>query len=277
VAEAAAGVLEVADAIMARGVRVVSVNRGHDPRDFHLVPFGGAGPMHALNVGSMVDVGGVVVPVNPGTFSAVGLAASDVKYDFIQLVDLDAAEVDVDELETSYAGLIAAAATRLEVVGSASQHYTRIARFRYAWQDNDVEVVVGEKPVDPETLRTAIAGFHRKHQFEFGHSDESERVELVSIGIEAVGVLERAEQVVPDVPVAHDATPASHRPVYFTGPGWTDAPVYERAQLAPGARFSGPSVVEEREATTVVIPGVTGVVDRDGNLVLSYPPKGDPR
>jgi N-methylhydantoinase A len=277
VAEAAAGVLEVADAIMARGVRVVSVNRGHDPRDFHLVPFGGAGPMHALNVGSMVDVGGVVVPVNPGTFSAVGLAASDVKYDFIQLVDLDAADVDVDNLENSYGGLIAAAATRLEVVGSASQHYTRMARFRYAWQDNDVEVVVGEKPVDPETFRTAIAGFHRKHQFEFGHSDESERVELVSIGVEAVGVLERAEQVVPDAPVGHDATPASRRPVYFTGPGWTDAPVYERAELAPGARFSGPAVVEEREATTVVIPGVTGVVDRDGNLVLSYPPKGDPR
>jgi N-methylhydantoinase A len=272
-AEAAAGILEVADAIMARGVRVVSVNRGHDPRDFYLVPFGGAGPMHALNVGSMVDVGGVVVPRNPGTFSAVGLAASDVKYDFFTLVDVDVAEMRPETVESLYGELITAAAQRLQAAATSAQTYTRVARFRYAWQDNDVEVVVGDQPVDEESLAAAVARFHEKHRFEFGHSDESERVELVSIGVEAVGVLARPPQQQAEEPVAHQVTPAARRPVYFAG--WVDTPVYERAELRPGATFTGPAIVEEREATTVVTPGVDARVDRDGNLVLTYSEKGD--
>ncbi|MCW2902825.1 MAG: hypothetical protein JWO67_5090 [Streptosporangiaceae bacterium] len=275
--DAAAGILEVADAIMARGVRVVSVNRGHDPRDFHLVPFGGAGPMHALNVGSMVDVGGVVVPRNPGTFSAVGLAGSDVKYDFSTLVDVDVADIEADEVETLYSDLIVAAAGRLEAAATSSQRFIRMARFRYAWQDNDVEVIVGEEPVDADGLAAAVGSFHARHHFEFGHSDENERVELVSVGVEAVGVLERAVVAAAAQPTERKAVPASRRPVYFAETRWVDTPVYERAELTPGDTFLGPAIVEEREATTVVTPGVAGRVDRDGNLLLTYPEKGTKR
>jgi len=269
-AEAAAGILEVADAVMARGARVVSVNRGHDPRDFHLLPFGGAGPMHALSVGAIVDVAGVIVPLNPGTFSAVGLSGSDVKYDFFTLVDVGVEDTSAREIEAICSGLIASAEARLASAGVEATKHLRVARFRYAWQDNDVEVVVGDAPIDDAALAAAVARFHEQHLFEFGHSDPSEKVELYSIGIEAVGVLERPASKTPAGPANAEATPDSSRPVYFRETGWHDTPVYEREHLAPGASFQGPAIVEEREATTVVTPDVTAIVDAAGNLVLTY-------
>ncbi|MCS5722722.1 hydantoinase/oxoprolinase family protein [Herbiconiux sp. CPCC 203407] len=269
-AEAAAGILEVADAVMARGARVVSVNRGHDPRDFHLLPFGGAGPMHALSVGAIVDVAGVIVPLNPGTFSAVGLSGSDVKYDFFTLVDVGMESTSAAEVEAICAGLIVQAEERLASAGVQSTTHLRVARFRYAWQDNDVEVVIGDAPIDDAALEDAVARFHERHLFEFGHSDASEKVELYSIGIEAVGTLQRPETGTAGAAPAASASPDSSRPVYFRETGWNDTPVYERENLAPGAVFQGPAIVEEREATTVVTPNVSGVVDPGGNLVLTY-------
>jgi N-methylhydantoinase A len=269
-AEAAAGILEVADAVMARGARVVSVNRGHDPRDFHLLPFGGAGPMHALSVGAIVDVAGVIVPLNPGTFSAVGLSGSDVKYDFFTVVDVGMESTSAAEVEAICAGLIVEAEERLASAGVQSTTHLRVARFRYAWQDNDVEVVIGDAPIDDAALEDAVARFHERHLFEFGHSDASEKVELYSIGIEAVGTLQRPETGTAGAAPAASATPDSSRPVYFRETGWNDTPVYERENLAPGAVFQGPAIVEEREATTVVTPNVSGVVDPGGNLVLTY-------
>jgi N-methylhydantoinase A len=269
-AEAAAGILEVADAVMARGARVVSVNRGHDPRDFHLLPFGGAGPMHALSVGAIVDVAGVIVPLNPGTFSAVGLSGSDVKYDFFTLVDVGMESTSAAEVEAICAGLIVEAEERLASAGVQSTTHLRVARFRYAWQDNDVEVVIGDAPIDDAALEDAVARFHERHLFEFGHSDASEKVELYSIGIEAIGTLQRPETEAAGAAPAASASPDSSRPVYFRETGWNDTPVYERENLAPGAVFQGPAIVEEREATTVVTPNVSGVVDPGGNLVLTY-------
>ncbi len=271
--DAAIGILEVADAIMARGVRVVSVNKGHDPRDFYLLPFGGAGPMHALSVGAIVDVGGVLVPRNPGTFSAVGLAASDVKYDFSEVVDVDVDSTSASEIEAKYTALIEVARERLAGVGAARHQFLRLARFRYAWQDNDVEVLVGEDAVDQTALLAAIARFHEQHLFEFGHSDEHEGVELVSIVVEAYGMLERPGTVVVDTTEVFVVTASSSRPVFFKGPGWVETPIFERDSLRPGATFSGPAIIEEREATTVVIPGVRALVDPASNLILTYETK----
>ena len=270
VAEAAAGILEVADAVMARGARVVSVNRGHDPRDFMLLAFGGAGPMHALNVGSIVDVGGVIVPANPGTFSAVGLAGSDVKYDFFTLIDDDVEALSTEGLESKVSELIEVASTRLESAGATGSTFKRVVRLRYAWQDNDVEVVVGEQPIDDEVLQRAIENFHDQHLFEFGHSDPTERVELVSIGIEAVGQLLRMPTPAREPAAAYSARPDSSRSVYFSELGWNETAVFERSNLRPGAQFNGPAIVEEREATTVVVPDALARIDEESNIILTY-------
>ncbi|MEN3534679.1 hydantoinase/oxoprolinase family protein [Microbispora sp. ZYX-F-249] len=273
--EAALGILDVADAIMARGVRVVSVNRGYDPRDFVLLPFGGAGPMHALSVAEMVDIRTVLVPRHPGTFSALGLATSDLKYDFSLTVDAPVDTLTPERIEELFTGLLDRARDRLSRVESLTtgRIENRLARFRYAWQDNDVEVLLRPGPVDAQSLTEALDRFHAQHEFEFGHSDKEARVELVAVGVEVHGVLPRTAA---PTAVAGSSTPApaSVRRVCFRGTGWVDTDVYERADLAPGAAFSGPAIVEEREATTVVPPGARVRVDGDGNLVLTV--KGTP-
>jgi N-methylhydantoinase A len=266
---AAIGILDVADAVMARGVRVVSVNRGYDPRDFHLLPFGGAGPMHALSVGALVDVGAVVVPPNPGTFSAVGLAGSDIKYNFVRVVDADVSDVDLEEVESTYTALADAAAERFAGSGVARIDHIRLARFRYAWQDNDVEVIVEGSVFDDTALDQSVKKFHEQHLFEFGHSNPDDRVELVALGLEAYGRLDTGAAGAV-VTVEGAAGPAEHREVYFKGPGRVRTPVYQRSALAPGTVIDGPAIVEEREATTVVIPDTTVRVDDDLNLLITY-------
>jgi N-methylhydantoinase A len=266
---AAIGILDVADAVMARGVRVVSVNRGYDPRDFHLLPFGGAGPMHALSVGALVDVGGVLVPPNPGTFSAVGMAGSDIKYNLVQVVDADVSDLALEEVEATYAALAEQAAARFDGSNVARVEHIRLARFRYAWQDNDVEVIVESSVFDAAALDQAVKAFHEQHLFEFGHSNPEDRVELVAVGLEAYGVLDQSGAAAAPV-VEGDGAPAGHREVYFKGPGRVQTPVYQRATLPPGTVIAGPAVIEEREATTVVIPDTTVRVDDDLNLVITY-------
>ncbi|MEV7429637.1 hydantoinase/oxoprolinase family protein [Nocardioides sp. NPDC092400] len=266
---AAIGILDVADAVMARGVRVVSVNRGYDPRDFHLLPFGGAGPMHALSVGALVDVGAVLVPPNPGTFSAVGLAGSDIKYSFVRVVDVDVSDLDVADVEATYADLQSAAADRFAGSGVARVDHIRLARFRYAWQDNDVEVIVEGPVLDENALQQAVKQFHEQHHFEFGHSNVEDRVELVAVGLEAYGLLDTSASGAV-VPVQGTAEPAEHREVYFKGPGRVQTPVYLRPALPPGTVIDGPAIIEEREATTVVIPDTTVRVDDDLNLLITY-------
>jgi len=150
----------------------------------------------------------------------------------------------------------------------------RLARFRYAWQDNDVEVLVEAPRMDADALAQAVKRFHEQHLFEFGHSNPEDRVELVAVGLEAYGVLDRGPGV-PARPVAASTEPARHREVYFKGPGRVRTPVYERGALAPGTVLSGPAIIEEREATTVVIPGCTLRVDDDLNLVITYDERGE--
>lgn len=280
VEEAALGILDVANAVMARGVRVVSVNRGFDPRDFSLLAFGGAGAMHAVDVARIADVPRVIVPTTPGAFSALGLATADLRYDHTQVVDRAIDEITGAEMEALYGRLINGAAAQLaDIEGAAGfqARFVRVAHFRYAWQDNYVEILLGEDPVDDEGISAALAAFHAKHEFEYGHSDPADTVELLSVSIEAVGTFETAE--VASAPAGTDNADApvdQVREVCFPGVGWVATSVIDRTDLVAGMRFVGPAIVEEREATTVVPPGATGEVDRWRNIILTIEREGAP-
>jgi N-methylhydantoinase A len=273
---AALGILDVADAQMARGIRVVSINRGFDPRDFTLVAFGGAGPMHAISSGRLVDVGNVLVPSRPGVFSAYGLVNADAKYDLVRMIDEGVELITPDQAEELYAPLLAEARIRLEGVGMTgdSGRFLRVAQMRYAWQDNHVEVLIGAEAIDAAAWTRAVARFHELHEAEFGHSDPADAVELVSIAVEASATLNTdagtaaADDGQP-TPVQMTPVPSGHRQVCFRETGWVETPVYPRAELSPGATFPGPAIVEEREATTVVIPHSLVTVDAHHNLVVT--------
>jgi N-methylhydantoinase A len=270
VEEAALGILQVADTIMAKGVRVVSVNRGFDPRDFWVLPFGGAGPMHAAGVGQAVGAAGVLVPQHPGIFSALGMAGADLKYDYMQVVDEAIPSVDTSSLSEAFDYLIEKSESRLAPAGAEKVVHVRQARMRYAWQDNDLVVPFAGDELSPAVLDEAVDEFHRLHQFEFGHSDPDGIVEIATISIESTGLLQEITLGSGDDQDRYPAETDIRRPVYFEDVQWVDTPVYERSTLLPGAFIEGPAVIEEREATTVVPPRSTALVDRHLNIAIAF-------
>lgn len=268
---AAQGILDIADAAMARGVRVVSVNKGHDPRDFALMPFGGAGAMHALTVGALVEVGRVVVPQRAGIFSAVGLASSDVKYDFIRVVEQPLDAMTATEFRAVFEPLDRQAVERLndKMPAGASIDLIRTAQLRYMRQDNKVEIELPCGEITSHVLEKLAADFHDAHRFQFGHNNPEGRIELVSLSLEAFGRMghARSEQI-GALPVSVAARPRTTRRVYFKETGWADVGVFDRRDLQPGSSIAGPAVIEEREATIIVTPAVSGSVDAGGNIIL---------
>jgi len=268
--EAALGILEIVNAQMARGVRVVSVNRGFDPRDFTLIAYGGAGPMHAFDVGELVDVNLVMIPRYPGAFSALGLVKADVKYDLVTMVGEPVANLDAGRLNKLYEPLLSRVKRRFDALGEGivETRYVRVARLRYAWQENDVAVVMGDTPTTPASFDACIARFHEMHEFEFGYSNREDQVEVIALALEAYGALRGVERPVARSLVQAPLAGTDRREVYFRDSGWMSTPVIWRESLQAGTRTPGPVIVEEREATTVVGPGAVLEVDAFLNLVL---------
>ena len=153
------------------------------------------------------------------------------------------------------------------------RRFIRLARLRYTWQDNAIEVIVGEEPVDETAFARLVARFHQVHEIEFHHSNVDEPVELASIAVEGLGVLPRPSLGKTDGALGAQPAPKSERPVFFRATGWVDTRVYERGRLSPGAVLSGPAVLEEREATTLVPPNAIARVDEWSNLVLTIEPE----
>lgn len=270
VEEAAVGILEVANTIMAKGVRVVSVNRGFDPKDFMLLPFGGAGPMHAVDVARIVGAAGVLVPQHPGIFSALGMAGADLKYDYSEVLDDAVSNIAVERVNETFDSLTQRAEERLTPAGAERIFHFRTARMRYAWQDNDLFVPFAEGQVTDESLAAAVDEFHTRHQFEFGHSDLNGTVEIAALGIESTGVLVGVDLDGDDGSTEYHPEPDATRPVYFAETKWVETNVFERSLLRGGARIDGPAIVEEREATTVVPPGASLTVDAHRNMTITF-------
>ena len=258
----AEGIVTIAVARMTSAIREISIQRGHDPRDFTLVAFGGAGPMHALALADEIGVPRVLVPRHPGNFSALGLLASDIKHDDVrtrvgplreQLVVLDAL---FEEMTT-------ASQRRLELEGFAptEQRLVRSLDLRYRGQAFELNVAIGDAIV----VESIEGDFHRLHRATYGHADPDGVVELVNARLVAYGIVAKPAAEPHRGAAASDATPDSRRPVWFGGASY-DCPVREREQLAVGATVDGPAIVEEFGATTVVPPGWSGTVDEHGNL-----------
>ncbi|GAB3671257.1 hydantoinase/oxoprolinase family protein [Halopiger thermotolerans] len=258
--EAARGVYRVANATMTRTIRSVTVERGHDPREFALVAFGGAGPMHAAALADSLSVDRVVVPRPGGVLSAFGLLAADESYDAVRTVGVDLEAAESDDLETVYDDLVA------DVLADASDpdaaRIERAADCRYAGQSFELTV-----PVDERFDARAVAErFHEAHERAYGYAmDES--IEVVNL---------RATATIPgDEPTirhegAGDAVVGT-REAHFPGAetGARETTVYERDRLAPGATVDGPAILEQAESTTVVPPAWSGDVLADGTLVLT--------
>jgi N-methylhydantoinase A len=251
--QTALGVVEVANAEMVRALRVISVERGLDPREFALVAFGGAGPLHACALADELSIATVLVPRASGVLSALGLAISDLRRDLVAPHPAAFDGIDRDAVEEAFAALEEQAARELE--GAAC---TRAADVRYRRQSFELTVAAG----DWEGLEER---FHTEHERRHGYAMPGEPVELVAVRVTAT--VEVASPELTEEP-GSGAEPAGERDARF-GDEALAVPVYDRGALGAGDELEGPAIVELAEATCVVRPGWRGRVDDTGTLVLT--------
>ena len=272
---AAEGIIAVVTANMARAIRVISVQRGHDPRDYTLVAFGGAGPLHAARLAAELDIRRVLVPRNPGILCAMGLLLADLRADFAATRLLALSSSVIGEVEGIVADLRRRCAAWFADAGirAGARRVALSVDMRYAGQNYELSVPLPEGPVTPETIDSLANGFAAAHQRLYGFVAEDEPMQLATFRAEATGIVRKA-----DIRPAADAGPdpsaakIGRREVWLRETGaFVSCPLYDRERLAAGNRIEGPAIVEQMDATTLVVPSATATVDRFLNLLLELP------
>ena len=268
VAEAAARIAEVVNANMAQALRIVSVERGHDPQEFSLIAFGGAGPVHAVALAEELQIPEVIVPPAPGAFSALGLVASDLRRDYARTLYANLAEVDPARVAEALAAMQVEAVAMLDTaqVPAERRVVIRHADLRYRRQAYELTVPLIDGPINRAMLRALAEAFHAKHAQTYGHANPTEAVQLVNLRVTAMGrqpALQLTQRADPD------SARVRQREVWFAGCGFVTTPVHWRLGLLPEACIAGPAIIEALDSTTVVPPGWTARIDPFGCIRLS--------
>jgi N-methylhydantoinase A len=269
--EAAAGIVEIADNNMAGAMRAVSIGRGLDPKDFALVAFGGAGPMHACALASLLGMPSVIVPPTPGVLSTYGLLFTDLRSDAVQTFVHSGSSPSVAEVSEAYARMEKQAREWLdrEDVSREAGQVSRSADLRYQHQGWEITVDMPSGPVRSETLEAMVDNFHTLHERLYSYNLPEANVDLVNLRVSATGALPRHEMSrLPDAE-GSSPSPDSTRAVMFSrSVGYVDTAIYDRAKLGAGATISGPAIIEQSDTTTLLAPGFGANVDGYGNLVI---------
>jgi N-methylhydantoinase A len=262
----AEGMLAIVNANMADAMRTITVKQGIDPRDYSLVAFGGAGPMHAVWLAQELEIGEVIVPWSPGTFSAWGMLQTDIRHDVVRSFYQPLASLDGGApVSDTYTELAAEGADLLagEGIGDEERYFARSADMRYVGQEYTVTVAIGTE-ID---LAVIDAAFHDQHRVRYGHSTPGAPVEFVNLRLAAFGRI--GGGAAPFTPSAGDEPAViAQRRVVFDGEEH-ESDVIRRDLLRPGDRHDGPVVIEEEGSTTVVPPGYAVAVDDHGNLLIT--------
>jgi len=268
VERAAAGIAALVDAEMAKVLRIVSVERGYDPRDFTLLAFGGGGPLHACAVAGDIGVARVVVPPLPGLFSAYGLLAADVRATAVRSLVAPADDETWARARRLFEALAREgdAALAEQGVAKGDRSFVGELDLRYVGQSTELTVT------EPRALAGAVEAFHQRHEARYGFAARRDPVEVVTARVVAIGTTPKPQVVAAAAPAKRtpEARALRERRDVFDGRAFVDTPVYARAHLRPGDAFDGPAVVEQYDATTYVAPSWSARVDPFGNLVLEH-------
>ena len=263
------GMLGIVVANMMRAIRSVSVERGHDPRAFTLLPFGGAGPLHATDVAKSLGITRCLVPFAPGILCAQGLIVSDLRETFVRTAVTPLDEARMADVAARIGELKQQATAWFDVEGvaPASRSIDLVLDARYVGQNFELAIGLGE--ADPLPAASAIARrFFAEHERAYGFHNPADRIEIVNFRLLAVGKL-RQPAVRPTEPrKSGTAAPASRRKVWFAADAAVDTPVYDRATLLPGDTITGPAVIEQLDSTTLLFPSDRAAVDPHLNLMV---------
>ncbi len=272
---AALGVVRVVNATMERAVRAISLERGFDPREFTLVAFGGAGPQHACELAEGLGITRVLSPTTPGALSAYGVAIADITKDYSQTVLYAQDDVTAVRLREGYEGLRARALEELRAEGVPRRRTRLMPLLDMRYIGQSYELTVDCPRLGQSVAASAARAFHATHAQRFGYADHNAPIEVVNLRLKAVGVSDVAHEATSgstDGAGLEGALVAEETVMFADGPHRT--PFLQRASLAPGRTVTGPAVVLQMDATTVVPPGWTASVDDEGNLVIVDQRKG---
>jgi N-methylhydantoinase A len=261
--DTARAIVRVANANMADAVRLISIRRGYDPREFALVVFGGAGALHGAALAKELGIPTVLVPPNPGITSALGCLLVDIRHDLSEMYLRRVEDASPEEIDAEFRTLEDEGRARLEAEGVPEDRmsFQRTIAMRYLGQWRSLAVEIPEGPVDIAAL---VASFHSEHEREFAYAREDDApVEIYQLALRAVGVTPKPEltrhEPEPDAPLPE---PVARRPVHFDEDEHAlDTPVFDRDTLRAGTRLEGPAIVQQLDSTVVVPPGVTAEVD----------------
>ena len=269
--EAAAGVIEVVNHNMAEALRIVSVERGHDPREFALVAFGGGGPVHAASLADALDIARVIVPPIPGGFSALGLVATDLQRNYGRTFYERLDTADLGRMSEIFADMEAAGEAMLAQAGIAGdrRELRRSADVRYARQAYELTIPVEPGALSHAHLDTLARNFHLRHRETYGHDNPDEAIQIVNLRLSAIGRLEGLSlKAAVKAGGSLEEARIGGRAAWFAGRGLADCAVYDRDRLPFDTALPGPAIVEASDTTVVIPPGWRATPDARGFLVM---------
>jgi N-methylhydantoinase A len=265
--ELASAILAIADDNMANATRMVSIERGHDPRDFALIAFGGAGPLHGVAIARQLGVPRVVIPIAPGNVSALGLLLADLRVDRLWTQAMRSDRADLTTLNTRFTAMRERAATELHDEGFTGEPSFEYAlSLRYLGQNYEHEILLEPEPLTPESLERDFARFHSIHTSLYGYHMPGAVLEIISGRVTATGRIPKPS--LPLLAPSVSAAPDHRRPVYFRDAGWRDTAIYRRSALGAGCEIEGPAIIEEAGSTTLLEPGCSASVSEHGLLLI---------
>jgi len=268
--QAAYGVIKLADARMSFAVRAITLQRGYDPRRFAMVAFGGAGPLHAMAIARELHIPKVIIPPQPGHFSALGMLLTDLRQDVLRTRVADFGEIDAKTLDNWFEELEREAAASLAAQGFADRSVAlmRSLDMRYLGQEYTVTVAVPELAASGDPMPELRRRFDAAYELRYSHASPEQPAQVVNLRVTALGAVAK-----PDFASLRDkriaaAPGARERAVYFESTGAVRCPVFQRAELVEGQPLEGPAIVEEYASTTVIHPGDAATLDAHGCLVV---------
>jgi N-methylhydantoinase A len=271
--EAASGILQIANANMIQATRLVSVERGYDPRDYAFSAGGGAGALHAVAIAREMGMPQVVVPPTPGLVSALGILQGDVRHDFLAPVLQQTQLIDPSDLAATFGELEAEADRTLESERVPEDRRTVELSLdvRYYGQTPYMNLPLDKAPTDSAAIDAIVARYRADYEREFGYTlpEEMAAIEFVNARAAAIGLSDTAELPASEESGTAEDALRERRPVFFEELGdFTETPIYDRLKLLPGATFVGPAVIEQTDTTVLVPPGASARVDSYVNVVI---------
>ena len=268
--EAALGIIRVVNANMERAIRTISLERGYDPREFTLVPFGGAGPMHSCELAEELGIPRVLIPTHPGILSALGVAIADVVKDYSRTVMLRGEDINPERLDEEFHGMEGQARQELNQEGLPADQMSarRYVDARYVGQSFELTIDFPALNRRTDLRRTIANSFYQAHLQRFGYADRNEAVEIVNLRLKMELAVEKPDANAHPVEGAESAAAMVATAEVVFPQGRLPTSLYDRDSLLPGNRISGPALLLQLDTTIVVPPGWGGVVDPYGNLLL---------